>query len=209
MFILENDAVADDDLGNGAAFVDFWSKFYDYRIHVHGGHEEIDYVTELHTGQDLTEENCRRLLRWKDPKFLTHEILSGPNQGRANPRVQRALEILPQMNAFRRGELTEVQFRDQTAKVFPNGLVWQLFLLHIAQPHAYPIGDQHVFRAFRLHRHEQGKEDWEFYQRYRVYFGEIARACDIELRPANAVALKQIDNALMVFGRFLRAYYRG
>jgi len=92
--------------------------------------------------------------------------------------------------------------------VFPNGLVWQIFLFHIARPHAYPIGDQHVFRAFRLHRHNQDPENWEFYQNYRAYFADIANACGVACEPANVVELKRIDSALMVFGRFLKKYYR-
>ena len=200
MFIPQNQAIADNDLGNATAFVDFWSKF--------SNDDRGNYVERLRIGQHLTEEDCCWLLKWKDPRFLAPYIRSGPNEGRVNARVQRVLNILPEINKFRRGELTEGQFHDQTGKVFPNGLVWQVFLFHIAQPHVYPIADRNVFRAFRVHRHEEGNEDWEFYGRYRAYFGEIAKACGIPLQLDKVDELKRIDSALMSFGRFLEAYYR-
>jgi len=208
MFILDSNALAENALHNAEAFVTFWSQFYGSEVRILGGPERIDYLAELSLGQDLTCENCRRLLRWKDARYLTHVILNGPNKDKPNPRVQRVLDVLPVMNQFRRGQCAEDEFLRQTRKVFPNGFVWRVFLFHIAQPHAYPIADQHVFRAFRLHCHEQGQTNWEFYQRYRAYFREIAEACDVRLELTDVPKLKRIDAALMAFGRFLGEYYR-
>jgi len=207
VFIPQNEAIADGDLGNAQEFVQFWSQFYVYHIRILGGAADIDYIAELNLQHDLTQQNCQRLMRWKDPQFLTHQILNGPNQGQVNPRVERVLDVLPQINAFRNENLTEAQFLDCTGNVFPNGLVWQVFLFHIARPDIYPIADQHVFRTFCLHRQAQHEDTWQFYQQYRAYFAAIANACGIPRTHENVAELKEIDNALMVFGQFLGRYY--
>jgi hypothetical protein len=208
VFTLENANIAENSLDNAPDFIACWNQFYEYHIRIHGGDIDVDYVAELGIGHELTEENCRRLLRWKDPKFLTHKIQSGPNQGQLNPRVERTTAVLPQINLFRRDRLSEDDFKICTGNVFPTGLVWQVFLFHIAKPHIYPIADQHVFRVFCLHRDVASPRNWDFYQQYREYFGQIAERCGIALLPANVHALKRIDNALVVFGKFVKAYYR-
>jgi hypothetical protein len=78
---------------NARPFIEFWSQLYtrydDTKIL--DAQERIDYYAELNIANDLTEENVRRLLRWKDPRYLTHRILSGPSKGQDNPRVVKVL----------------------------------------------------------------------------------------------------------------------
>jgi hypothetical protein len=162
-------------------------------------------LSELGIGKNLTEENLRRLLRWKDPHYLTH-IHSGT--GEPNPKVVKALNQLDAINRFRNGESAEVDIRQIAAQVFPNGIVWQVFLLHVAKPHIYPIADENVFRVCSLHTGLGVTQDWETYAAYCKYFEQIADKLIVQRTIENIVQLKRIDNALVVFGQFLRSYYR-
>src|ERR1039458_5401199 len=149
------------DLVKASEFVEFWSQFYNYRAAVFGGGEEIDYFSELNTTNDLTAENVRRLLRWKDARLLSERIISSPNEGRENPRVTKVLANLSTINEFRRDQGTNNDLRRTLAEIFPNGVVWGAFLLHISKPHVFPIADQNVFRACSLHTGLGDEESWE------------------------------------------------
>jgi len=195
------------DLAKASEFVEFWNQFYDYRATVFGSEREIDYFSELNTGNDLTAENVRTLLRWKDEMMLSERTLSGPNKGQENPRVMRVLANLSTINEFRKDQSTNSDLLQTLAGIFPNGVVWGAFLLHIAKPHVYPIADQNVFRAWSLHTRLEDKQGWETYAAYRDYFTEIARALGITETIGNLRELKRIDNALFVFGQFLKAYH--
>ena len=141
--------------------------------------------------------------------MLTQEILSGPNKGNDNQRVKRVLERLDDINSFRRGEIAEAEIRGVADSVFHSGMAFRVFLLHIAKPHIYPIGDQHVFRTYALHTKKPAKwslNGWKAYDEYRHYFYSIADAMGIPRTTGNIKDLKKIDNALMVFGQFLKSY---
>jgi len=198
--------IAEFNIANAREFVGYWSHFYRYNITVPDTKEQIDYLSELNIGNDLTEENVRRLLRWKDPQRLTHPIQSGPNASQDNRHVVKVLAALGQLNRFRNEQSTENEMKDITAQIFPNGMIWQIFLLHIAKPDVYPIADQHVFRAFSLDTPTAVAINWETYDAYKGYFGRIAQAVNVAQTPDNIRQLKRIDNALMVFGQFLKAY---
>jgi len=195
------------DLAKASEFVEFWCQFYDDRVTVLGSKQEIDYFSELNIGNELTEENVRRLLRWKDRQRLSERILSGPNEGHENPRVTKVLANLSTINEFRKDQSTNSDLLQTLAGIFPNGVVWGAFLRHIAKPHVCPIADQNVFRAWSLHTGLEDKQSWETYAAYRDYFTEIARALGITETIGNLRELKRIDNALFVFGQFLKAYH--
>jgi hypothetical protein len=175
MFIPDLADITEFDLRRAQAFVDYWSQFYNYRVPVfRTPNEEINYFSELNVRNALTEENVRRLLRWKDPRLLTECILSGPNEGQENPRVVRVLNNLGTINQFRNDEITDDAMRHSAAQVFPYGIVWRAFLLHIAKPHSYPIADQNVFRTCSLHTGLQVEDTWETYAAYCAYYRSIA-----------------------------------
>ena len=142
--------------------------------------------------------------------MLTQEILSGRNKGKENDVVSKVLSRLRDINGFRRDEVTQEEMRrDVAERLFRSGIVFRAFLLHIAKPHIYPIADQHVFRAYALHTKKPPgwkSDNWEAYDGYRAYFSEIADAMGIERSAYNVRHLKEIDSALMVFGKFLKAY---
>jgi hypothetical protein len=195
------------DLANAKEFVEFWGRFYSDNVTVFRTEQQIDYLSELNIGGDLTEENVRRLLRWKDKRMLTELILSGPNEGKPNKRVAKVLDNLSTLNRFRNDELNEETMRHATEEIFESGIVWRSFLLHIAKPHSHPIGDVNVFRACELHTGVRDEQTWETYEAYRAYFGKIAGVLGTAQTPENIGPLKFIDDALWTFGEFLGAYH--
>jgi hypothetical protein len=194
MYVPRN--VGDPGVANATEFVDFWiSSYKDSR-------QETHYFSQL-IEDDLTEENVRKLLKWKDPHYLADR-----SDGQPNPRVTRVLSHLHSLNQFRRGEIDEEQMWKITADVFPNGFVWRAFLLHIARPDACPIVDRYVLRAWAEHTNGRNQQNWETYTAYRNYFARIAAALDVPQDFSQIRALKRIDNALLQFGGFLEAYLR-
>ncbi len=210
MYTISSPDVARFDLQNARPFVEFWDKCYGVDdVKVLGSEERIDYFAELNIANDLTEENVRRLLRWKDPRHLTHLVLSGPNEGKSNQKVEKVLACLGLINQFRHDQAPESGMRPAADQAFESGIVWKAFLLHIAKPHTYPIADQNVFRAWSLHTGLKDEKTWDTYAAYCNYFAQIAEAMGIDrtMKLENIRELKRIDNALFVFGQLLGDYY--
>ncbi len=209
MYTLSNVEISRFDLTRAADFIRCWAPFYRYRVKVFESPQEIDYYEELNLGSDLTRQNLERLLRWKDPQRLTEQIMTGPNRGERNKTVDRTIKALPLLNRFRRREISEEDALTAISEVFQSGVVFQVFLLHIAQPHVYPIVDQHVFRVYSVHRGLKEEDPtWTAYPGYQAYFSEIAQTIGIARTTSGVRDLKQIDNALMAFGQFLKKYRR-
>lgn len=207
MFILDPDLLSNFDLHNTREFVQYWRLPYRQRVKIFGAEERIDYFAEIDPTRPLTAENVRRLLRWKDPKFLSHVIVTGPNARRSNPRVERVTENLARLNEFRAKAIDESTFLDWATSMFPSrdAWVWRLFLGHLARPVEYPIVDQHVLRAFECHTGDTAALDWSKYQRYREYFERIVAASG-QLTDSQLVRRKHTDDALFAFGQFLKRY---
>jgi hypothetical protein len=217
MFILNVKQFGEFDLTIAKQFVDYWSKQYSYdSVKAFDSDEVIDYIDELNLGNNLSEQNVKRLLRWKDPRMLTEKILSGPRKGNENKKVLKVIEKREQINKFRRGEIGVNDFKNETEKIFPNGFVWRIFLFHIARPFEYPIADQNVFRDFSTQKLTKTPEDWDGgYQQYRDYFFQIAISLDIIVEKPKGhesdikeivKRLKRVDDALFAFGQFLSSY---
>ena len=207
MFVLSLSDVASFDLKNARDFVGFWNRFYGYEATLpQDKKDRIDYFSELNLGSDLSEQNVRRLLRWKDPRFLT-DPKKGTNE--PNKKVRRVLQNLSVINSFRSEETTEDEMRHAAEDIFGSPtIVWRAFLLHIAKPHIYPIADQNVFRSYCLHTGNPEPQTWQDYTDYSNYFGQIADTVKVARTPDNVRELKKIDNALYVFGQFVVAYYK-
>ena len=217
MFILNKEQLKEFDLRKAKRFIEFWeSKYPDRKIKRYDDkNKPIEYIEELNLGNKLNEDNIKRLLRWKDPMRLTEEILSGPNKGKKNEKVIKVLKNLENINDFRFGKMSEKDFKEKTNKIFPNGIVWQIFLFHIARPSKYPIGDRNVFRAFSTQKHTVVPQNWDEYMHYMDYFFKVAISSKIitekpkgdEKNIEKLVRkLKKVDNALFAFGRFLNIY---
>ena len=216
MFILNIKQFEEFNLYKAKQFVDYWNnKYRNDSVKVLISDEVIDYVEELNLGNNLSEQNIKRLLRWKDPIRLTEKILSGPNEGKENKKVLKVIENIDYFNEFRQDKISEKEFKFITEKIFPTGFVWQIFLFHIARPFEYPIADQNVFRAFSIQKRTKEPVDWGGYKDYIDYFFQIAKSSGISLgKPKGYESdikeivkkLKNVDNALFAFGQFLRSY---
>jgi hypothetical protein len=204
MYTLNALDVAKFDVTNAATFVEFWSQFFDDEIKDIDG-TKIDYFKELNVGSNLTTENVRKLLRWKDPRLLTH-----PNKvtGLDNSDVVKVLDKMAALNQFRNDQITEADIRRTADEIFRDGIVWKAFLLHVAKPDVYPIADVNVLTVWSLHTGLKDRGTWQTYEEYRDYFKRIANEMAVSQTIENIHRLKTIDNALVVFGRFLLAYYR-
>jgi hypothetical protein len=186
VYTLNTSEVAKFNLQDASSFVNLWNQFYGYEASLPDDKKQlIDYLSELSLGRDLNDQNVRRLLRWKDPRFLT-DPKKRTNQPNAKVRMRRAAEGI-----------------FESPKI-----VWRVFLLHIAKPHMYPIADQNVFRSYRLHTGKREPRTWDEYAAYRHYFERIADQMQIARTRENIQQLKRVDNALFVFGQFLAAYYK-
>ena len=70
------------------------------------------------------------------------------------------------------------------------------------------IADVNVLTVWSMHTGLKNRGTWQTYDQYRDYFKRIADEVAVSQTSANIRRLKKIDNALVVFGRFLLAYYR-
>lgn len=82
------------------SFVNCWERYYHGAVSVSPGKNQgIDYVAELNLSGALTSENVARLLRFKDPRILTHPRVSG-GENVQNPRVIRVLNEISKLHDF-------------------------------------------------------------------------------------------------------------
>ena len=216
MFTLHPENFGDFDLNNALEFVESWGQYYvDAPPYILGTNDPIVYIDELNIGNQLIQQNIIRLLRWKDPRMLTHI----KRDGEINPRVQRVIEKIQDLNDFRDDQLSEEDFIHITGDIFQHGHVWRIFLFHIYKPSEYPIIDRYVRQAFCCHTmhnfngHWSLEYAWDMYQQYTEYFNQIYEMTQFDHGMDNNVEhvinLKQIDNALMAFGQFLEKYGLG
>ncbi|MHC4425155.1 MAG: hypothetical protein ACYSYV_03555 [Planctomycetota bacterium] len=168
-------------------------------------------MKELNLCNDLTCDNVAKLLRWKDPRMLTEANPLNPS----NPRVKSVLQKVDDINSFRWSENNETKFWNIVRGIFPNGFIWPVFLFHIARPYEFPIGDRNVFLSFSILTNNEIPKDLEGYKNYKAFFFNISKSAGfIKTSPTGnesnicviVAALKKVDDALFVFGKFLNAY---
>jgi hypothetical protein len=203
MYVLNRNDFRATDKNRVVEFVECWERYY--------RGNDLEYFAELNLGGDLTEQNIMRLLRWKDPRFLTHPKKKG---GGSNQHVTRVLERMVSINSFRNGYLTVDDFGTITRRIFPTGIIWQLFLFHVARPTDWPIADQNVFRSYSVLFNVTVPNSINSFRSYADAFQELAA----NLRSAGGIddadpelvvrANKRLDNALVAFGQFLATYDR-
>lgn len=204
-------------------FVDFWSSYYDYSVSpITSGKKdkdsEIDYITELNIGNDLTEKNLQRLLRWKSPRHLTHIKLSGNDKGNENEKYTAIKSKLQELNDFRREDIDKTEFKEETYEIFDNGVVYRAFLFNIAKPWEYPICDRNVFESYKKLKGVDFKDaSWEHYVNYQKFFTKLGKKyCkyhDVLIDSKNnevevVKKYKKLDEALFEFGKFLKYFAR-
>lgn len=217
MFVLDKKQFIKFNQEEAKQFIEFWeSKYPGDKTKIFKSDETIDYLNELNLRNRLTEENIKRLLRWKDPRRLTEEKVTGLNKGKRNEVVSKVLENIEYINAFRFGKMNEKDFKEKIGSIEGIGEhIFQKFLFHIARPFEFPIADQNVFRAFSTQKKMDIPEDWNGYKHYIDYFFDIALSAGIIIEKPKGnennldvivTGLKRVDNALFAFGQFLDTY---
>lgn len=201
MYILNRDDFRATNTNRVVEFVECWERYY--------RGNDLEYFAELNLGNDLTQQNITRLLRWKDPRFLTHPKQKGDGP---NEHVTRVIERIVSINSFRNGNLTADDFGKITQRIFPTGIVWRLFLFHVARPADWPIADRNVFRSYAVLFNATVPNSINTFRSYADTFQELAA----KLRSAGGIndadpelvvrANKRLDSALVAFGQFLATY---
>jgi len=208
MFVLNRDHFRGSNEAHLNNFVTCWERYYRGSVPISSADTTlINYEVELNIQSDLTEQNVTRLLRWKDPRMLTHLKVNGTD----NHRVRNVLNKIRALNQFRNGSINRQTFAQTTAGIFPNGIVWQLFLFHIARPWEWPIADQHVFRAHAALFQQPAPQTLDAIELYRNNFACLAQAfqgISVDCRVETVRRNKRLDDALMSYGQFLLAYDR-
>lgn len=137
------------------------------------------------------------LLEWKNGGLLS------------NAKKQIAFKIMENLEEFNRFRtLGKVNDRDFDrfwnfiSSIVKTGLVWKVYLLHIARPDDYPIIDQHVLRA----RHfltcgeiSEPEQSLSTYSSYKEFFFKVVKESGKESR--------EVDKALMSFGQYLKTQF--
>jgi hypothetical protein len=214
MFLLDRPSFRGADMSRLSAFVMCWERYYKDAVTLSPSDKRlIDYFAELNVSGDLTEQNVIRLLRWKDRQRLTHPKVTAGGTA-PNPRVTGVLSKLGMLNRFRRGEIDAKEFEESVKTIFRSGIVWKLFLFHIARPWDWPIADQHVFRAYVALFAGQKPSTIAEFEQYRSCFFRLAmkfgeqNSLNTHGRGLRTCLNKRLDNALMAYGQFLLAYDR-
>lgn len=169
---------------NYSEFIKIWAQFYD-----NSGHpDEKFYFPYIN---NLSKDNfLDKLWRWKMGVHFK------------NKNSQKALKLMKEniedIRDFRKSNVTFDKLYKFSEKIFKNGIVYRIFLVHICKPNDYPIFDQHVFRTFiflktgRIIDFPRGIQD---YLDYRKFVLKIHEDYSLNLRNA--------DKAFMAFGQFL------
>ena len=170
-------------------FVNGWSNLYDYNKLF----EEENYENHIYRNT-LTSEDVIKVFVWKNGMRLSKQ----KNQSLKT-------KILPKLDLINRYKKNHPDF--ETIKgTFKNvSAIWLIFLAHIIDPKAFPIFDQHVYRAFVYLRDKKiekinpnDKTKLKVYQNeYLPFFNE---------RLVHVESHKKLDEAMWSFGRFLSLY---
>ncbi len=176
-------------------FVEFWEGFYHSRIP-----DEV-YQANLNLGGELTEENVSLLWRWKNERY-------------GSPLIRPTQAILADINSFRKlghvDQPEERKFWQRVVTITP-GVVWQVFLFHMARPQDYPIFDQHVMRSFLAlttgfvrRNPREARMVCRSYERFYSAYGGYKGFFFQLVREAGLPQPKKVDRALWAFGRHLK-----
>lgn len=174
-------------------FIEFWSRLYDK-----GKYPDSIYEANLNKNGKLQKDNIIPLLEWKNGQPLS----------KAKKKIaQKIIDNLQKFNNFRALKSVSQedfeQFWEIVSSIVKTGLVWKVYLLHIARPNNYPIVDQHVLRAH--HYLTTGKiaepsQTIQAYFSYKNFFFKIAKESCKEPR--------EVDKALMTLGQYLASQFK-
>lgn len=167
-------------------FILFWSNLYDYKLEKEYHHHINNHKFDLN---DLTE-----LYKWKNGGNL-----SSKKEISLKTKILKKIEIINELKMDFQSKKFNQSFEEVSA-------IWKIFLLHIITPKEYPILDQHVARAYyfltggiikEIPFSNKNKVIF-YYNNYLKFFNEIAQNTKLNR--------KKIDEALFMFGKFIKTY---
>ncbi len=173
---------------NISDFIKFWSAYYNYSL------KDL-YNSRIHLST-YTKEDLEKLFEWKNGMVLSAK----KNQALKD----KVLVHLNQINQFKQQEQINLSDFQHTFKGV--SAVWKIFLLHLIKPDYYPIYDQHIHRAyFYINRKNYDEELSLISKEIKEQFYFEAYLSFVH--GINGCSLKQIDEALFSFGKFLKTSY--
>jgi hypothetical protein len=173
-----------------ADFINFWSEQWTEKDKLKDRQFYQPYI-----GQPLSSEGLLNLFDWKNQTPLS-----------AKKRA-RVMAFVSQLDDLQR--LPKDTEADVFLKKFSHGgAIWRVFLLHCWSHAAggtkYPIYDQHVHRAMTIIREDQCEEivGWNDDQKIDAYLKRYVPF----FRSFGSDKSQKLDQALMIFGRFMKGY---
>jgi hypothetical protein len=157
-------------------FLDHWSA--KYRYPKYSDAEKYDpYV-----GKDLSTSSRLHLFEWKNGSALSKAKLTSVS-------VNYPL-------SFPKHMLEERYLNPRTG----GGAIWNIFYMHCIDPEAWPIFDQHTYRAMHFMKTGRIAEipsaKFRIYESYKNEYLPFVRLLNSHQR--------KIDRALFAFGQFLK-----
>jgi len=170
--------------------------------------EQESYFNNINLNEDLTDENIKELLQWKQQHFV-------------KKYWKTLVKIKEHINNFRHRELFDpfdpefIEFYNKINPISTEGPIIIFFIIHIAKPLVYPIIDQHVIRSFiffkegiirsisNLKKEDLAKNDFEFFKIYVKFFMRLIAECRLPVNDINSH--RNVDRALWRCGRYLKA----
>lgn len=173
-----------------AGFIRFWKQHYQY---------DPERTQELYltvsSKETYSEKDLRKLFEWKNGLNL-----SGKKE---NSLKKKILPYLDQINAFKKQGETDF---NKIRAAFKNvSAIWFIFLAHTINKEAFPIFDQHVYRAMNYLESGQigeipsrnPKKISIYQERYLPLYKQYRNDLD---------NYKDWDEAFWAFGKFLGRY---
>jgi hypothetical protein len=178
-------------------FIQFWQRYYN-----DGKYPEKEYLFHLKKDCRLMPEDLLYLLEWKNGKPLSKKkqlIYENAKKNLDGLMKYRKLE------KFKADYLSELY--SLVSEIVRTGLIWRIFLMHVARPDVFPLFDQHVYRTYFFLKNGEitdktlTEDDMKLYQEYYSYVTKLG--------DETSLGLRTIDKAFFAFGKFLKEHKGG
>jgi len=182
---------------NMKEFIQFWQQYYSESTY-----PEKEYLYHLKKDGSLTPEDLLYLLEWKNAKPLSQKKQLIYEKAKKNLDRLMKYRNLGRFKADHEFELYSL-----VSEIVRTGLIWKIFLMHVARPDDFPLFDQHVYRSYYFLKNGEiidrtlTEDDKNLYQEYFSYVTKI--------RDDTSLDLRTIDKALFAFGKFLKEHKGG
>ena len=190
---------------NTSAFSDFCKNIKTYIDDFDSKKYSLKLYFDIINAIEFSPQQIRDILKWKLSGNLDLHKLSKSKQ----ELIKRAVNCYQTVNQFKKNKISETEFDDCLTYISPSGPVIPIFIKHICNPQKYALLDQHVYRSYCYLKNGKFyggtitksivKNE---YQNYCKFFYEL------KIQFKNEYSPKQIDGALMVYGKNLKRRYK-